>query len=170
MTKNFLCCAISVGACGTKAVIPLTRQTVHLQLGHVAESEAAFRKTLSLNDPDNPGVHAMRMLAQMKQGLGDHWGAIRLLTKALDLDTNPERIQCLFLRGRRLPPRCFFRFTTQGCLPQHHVTGPLLCSGGGCPGGVAEAACGSARCRRDLQLIEFLSWNHEGWTEKSPPP
>ena len=70
-----------------------------VQLGHVAEAEAAFKKALSLDDPRSPGIHAMRVLAQMKQGLGDHWAAIRVLSKAIDLDNNPERIQCLFLRG-----------------------------------------------------------------------
>ena len=70
-----------------------------LQFGHVAEAEAAFTKALSLDDPKSPGVHAIRVLAQMKQGLGDHWAAIRVLTKAIELDKNPERIQCLFLRG-----------------------------------------------------------------------
>lgn len=70
-----------------------------LQYGHVAEAEAAFTKALSLDDPKNPGVHAIRVLAQMKQGLGDHWAAIRVLTKTIELDRNPERIQCLFLRG-----------------------------------------------------------------------
>ena len=70
-----------------------------LQLGHVPEAEAAFKKALSLDDPQNPGVHAIRVLAQMKQGLGDHWAAIRVLTKAIELTNNPERIQCLFLRG-----------------------------------------------------------------------
>ncbi|KAL3144958.1 hypothetical protein ABBQ32_003464 [Trebouxia sp. C0010 RCD-2024] len=69
------------------------------EYGHVAEAEAAFTKALSLDDPKNPGVHAIRVLAQMKQGLGDHWAAIRVLTKAIELDRNPERIQCLFLRG-----------------------------------------------------------------------
>ena len=44
-------------------------------------------------------MHAIRVLAQMKQGLGDHWAAIRVLTKAIELSSNPERIQCLFLRG-----------------------------------------------------------------------
>ena len=74
-----------------------------MQLGHVAEAEAAFKKALSLDDPQNPGVHAIRVLAQMKQGLGDHKAAIRVLTKAIDLESNPERIQCLFLRGEVLP-------------------------------------------------------------------
>ncbi|DBA80252.1 hypothetical protein WJX79_002480 [Trebouxia sp. C0005] len=69
------------------------------ELGHVTEAEAAFKKALSLDDPRSPGIHAMRVLAQMKQGLGDHWAAIRVLSKAIDLDHNPERIQCLFLRG-----------------------------------------------------------------------
>ncbi|KAL3145349.1 hypothetical protein ABBQ38_001606 [Trebouxia sp. C0009 RCD-2024] len=69
------------------------------EYGHVAEAEAAFTKALSLDDPKNPGVHAIRVLAQMKQGLGDHWAAIRVLTKTIELDRNPERIQCLFLRG-----------------------------------------------------------------------
>lgn len=72
---------------------------VCVQLGHVAEAEAAFKKALLLDDPRSPGIHAMRVLAQMKQGLGDHWAAIRVLSKAIDLDNNPERIQCLFLRG-----------------------------------------------------------------------
>lgn len=65
----------------------------------MAEAEAAFGKALSLDDPHSPGVHAIRVLAQMKQGLGDHWAAIRVLTKAIELSNNPERIQCLFLRG-----------------------------------------------------------------------
>ena len=77
-----------------------------MQLGHVAEAEAAFKKALSLDDPSNPGIHAMRVLAQMKQGLGDHWAAIRVLSKAIDLDNNPERIQCLFLRGDHQPLAC----------------------------------------------------------------
>jgi len=72
----------------------------------VAEAEAAFNKALSLHDPQNPGVHAMRVLAQMKQGLGDHWAAIRVLSKAIDLDNNPERIQCLFLRGEASSELC----------------------------------------------------------------
>lgn len=54
---------------------------------------------MSLDDPQSPGVHAIRVLAQMKQGLGDHWAAIRVLTKAIELSKNPERIQCFFLRG-----------------------------------------------------------------------
>ena len=74
-----------------------------VQLGHVAEAEAAFKKALSLDDPHNPGVHAIRVLAHMKQGLGDHKAAIRVLTKAIDLETKPERIQCLFLRGKLVP-------------------------------------------------------------------
>ena len=71
------------------------------------EAEAAFKKALSLDDPKNPGVHAIRVLAQMKQGLGDHWAAIRALTKAIELDNNPERIQCLFLRGGSLLHLCY---------------------------------------------------------------
>lgn len=77
----------------------------------MVEAEAAFNKALSLDDPQNPGVHAIRVLAQMKQGLGDHWAAIRVLTKAIELNNNPERIQCLFLRGAgTLPDVCW-------CLP-----------------------------------------------------
>ena len=79
------------------------------QLAHVAEAEAAFTKALSFDDPKHPGIHAMRVLAQMNQGLGDHWAAIKVLTKAIDLDDNPERIQCLFLRGTH----------TAACLPWH---------------------------------------------------
>lgn len=70
-----------------------------MQLGQVAEAEAAFKKALSLMDPHSAGVHAMRVLAQMRQGLGDHKTAIKVLSKAIELDNNPERIQCLFLRG-----------------------------------------------------------------------
>lgn len=80
-----------------------------VQLAHVVEAEAAFKKASSLDDPKHPGVHAMRVLAQMKQGLGDHWAAIRELTKAIDLVDNPEQIQCLFLRGAHIP----------ACLPWH---------------------------------------------------
>lgn len=72
----------------------------------MAESEAAFQRALALDDHQRPAIHAMRVLAQMKQGLGDHWAAIRVLSDAIDMDNNPERIQCLFLRGKAAD--CFF--------------------------------------------------------------
>ena len=88
---------------------------VPLQLGHVTEAEAAFKKALVLKDPHNAGVHAIRVLAQMKQGLGNHWEAIRVLNKAIELNDNPERIQCLFLRGALLSSSCSFLCTTANC-------------------------------------------------------
>ena len=77
-----------------------------MQLGHVTEAEAAFKKALELKDPHNAGVHAIRVLAQMKQGLGNHWEAIRVLNKAIELHDNPERIQCFFLRGVNYAASC----------------------------------------------------------------
>lgn len=70
-----------------------------LQIGHVAEAEQAFQKGLSLAQPHLPQVHLMRVLAQMRQGLGEHWQAIQILTKALELGTKLEQVQCHFLRG-----------------------------------------------------------------------
>ena len=69
------------------------------QIGHVSEAEQAFNKGLSVSQPEAPQVHLMRVLAQMRQGLGDHWRAIQILTKALDVEPNMEQVQCYFLRG-----------------------------------------------------------------------
>lgn len=71
-----------------------------MQIGHVSDAEEAFSKGLALSQPEAPQVHLMRVLAQMRQGLGDHWQAIQVLTRALEVEPNQEQIQCYFLRGR----------------------------------------------------------------------
>ncbi|MEW5314536.1 MAG: hypothetical protein WDW38_006026 [Sanguina aurantia] len=42
--------------------------------GRVAESEAAFEKLLELDPPEAPNVHALKIMAQMKQQAGNHTG------------------------------------------------------------------------------------------------
>lgn len=81
--------------------MPLTENACGMQIGHVSEAEQAFSKGLSLSQPQAPPVHLMRVLAQMRQGLGDHWQAIQVLTKALEIEPNMEQVQCYFLRGTR---------------------------------------------------------------------
>lgn len=46
-------------------------------------------------------VTALRLLAQMKQGLGDHLGAVKELDKALAVaKTDAQRIELRFLKGK----------------------------------------------------------------------
>ena len=51
--------------------------------GRTKEAERVLLKALALDPPDQPAVHVLRVLAQMKQQKGEHAAAIKLLDRAL---------------------------------------------------------------------------------------
>jgi hypothetical protein len=60
----------------------------------------ALRKAAQLAKSGATAVHAYRLLAQMKQGLGDHLGAVRELNRGITAtDKEAQRIELRFLRG-----------------------------------------------------------------------
>lgn len=67
--------------------------------GKSKESEKAFRKLLSLDEPGNPNLNAMRVISQMRQQKGDHLGAIQILDEALSHQKEELAIELLYQRG-----------------------------------------------------------------------
>ncbi|GAB4814575.1 hypothetical protein N2152v2_001621 [Parachlorella kessleri] len=66
----------------------------------VSRAEQTLRRAIKLSRGGTTAVHAYRLLSQMKQGLGDHMGAIRELNKALTVaEKTSQRIELRFLRG-----------------------------------------------------------------------
>lgn len=51
--------------------------------GRTKEAERAFFKALALDLPDAPSVHALRIMAQMKQQRGEHAASIKVLDKVI---------------------------------------------------------------------------------------
>ena len=70
-----------------------------LQIGNLAEAETAFARGLDLGSSDRQAVQALRVLAHMKQGCGEHGEAVKVLTRALDVGVRDQMVQCHFLRG-----------------------------------------------------------------------
>ena len=70
-----------------------------LQIGNLAEAETAFSRGLDLGSSDRQAVQALRVLAHMKQGCGEHSEAVKVLTRALDVGVRDQMVQCHFLRG-----------------------------------------------------------------------
>lgn len=58
--------------------------------GRVEEAEAAFNQTISLDDPGQPSIGALRIMAQMRQQMGRHADAIKLLDRALGHDRDDQ--------------------------------------------------------------------------------
>eukprot|EP00891_Asterochloris_glomerata_P001301 jgi/Astpho2/1301/fgenesh1_pg.00024_%23_11_t len=69
------------------------------EIGNLAEAEAAFSRGLHLGSSDRQAVQALRVLAHMKQGCGEHSEAVKVLTRALDVGVRDQMVQCHFLRG-----------------------------------------------------------------------
>lgn len=69
------------------------------EIGNLAEAEAAFSRGLHLGSSDRQAVQALRVLAHMKQGIGEHSEAVKVLTRALDVGVRDQMVQCHFLRG-----------------------------------------------------------------------
>ncbi|PSC68513.1 suppressor of RPS4-RLD 1-like isoform X1 [Micractinium conductrix] len=71
------------------------------ELSSVQRAEEALRKAIKLaGGSGGTAVHAHRLLAQMKQGLGDHWGAVKELNWGISAaDSEAQRIEMRFLRG-----------------------------------------------------------------------
>lgn len=70
------------------------------ELCWVERAEQALRKAARLAGKGGTAVHAYRLLAQMKQGLGDHLGAVRELNRGIAAtDKQSQRIELQFLRG-----------------------------------------------------------------------
>ncbi|KAI3429879.1 hypothetical protein D9Q98_010190 [Chlorella vulgaris] len=66
----------------------------------VERAEEALNKAAKLAKRGGTAVHAYRLLAQMKQGLGDHLGAIRELSRGIAAsDSETQRVELRFLRG-----------------------------------------------------------------------
>lgn len=76
-----------------------------MQIGHVSEALYAFNKGFALDQPNQPSIGPMRILAHMYQCMGEHTKAIDMLTRALKShsssgsDEETPRVDCLFLRG-----------------------------------------------------------------------
>ena len=70
-----------------------------LQIGNLAEAETAFSRGLDLGSSDRQAVQALRVLAHMKQGCGEHSEAVKVLTRALEVGVRDQMVQCHFLRG-----------------------------------------------------------------------
>lgn len=58
--------------------------------GRTKEAERALTRALALDPPDQPSVHVLRVLAQMRQQLGEHAAAVRLLERAVPLAQQKE--------------------------------------------------------------------------------
>ncbi|KAL4437434.1 hypothetical protein ABPG75_004573 [Micractinium tetrahymenae] len=71
------------------------------ELCWVERAEEALRKAAKLSGGSgSTAVHAYRLLAQMKQGLGDHLGAVQELNRGITAtDKDVSRIELRFLRG-----------------------------------------------------------------------
>ncbi|PNW88256.1 hypothetical protein CHLRE_01g021450v5 [Chlamydomonas reinhardtii] len=69
--------------------------------GRTKEAERVLLKALALDPPDQPAVHVLRVLAQMKQQKGEHAAAIKLLDRALPVaEARDEQvIEVLYLRA-----------------------------------------------------------------------
>ncbi|KAG2452817.1 hypothetical protein HYH02_002163 [Chlamydomonas schloesseri] len=69
--------------------------------GRTKEAERVLVKALALDPPDQPAVHVLRVLAQMKQQKGEHAAAIKLLDRALPVaEARDEQvIEVLYLRA-----------------------------------------------------------------------
>lgn len=59
--------------------------------GRTKEADRAFTKALSLDDKGSPSLAAYRILAQMRQGLGNHAAAVKILDKAIGF-SKPEMV------------------------------------------------------------------------------
>ena len=77
----------------------LNMAQAYKEAGDAEESEKAFAKLLALDDPDNPNLNAMRVISQMRQQKGDHFGAIRILDQALSHQKEELAIELLYQRG-----------------------------------------------------------------------
>lgn len=80
-------------------LLPVQVAPYMLQIGNLAEAEAAFSRGLHLGSSDRQAVQALRVLAHMKQGIGEHSEAVKVLTRALDVGVRDQMVQCHFLRG-----------------------------------------------------------------------
>ena len=58
--------------------------------GRTKEAERAFLRALALDEPGSPSVHALRVMAQMRQQKGEHWSAIKILDKALSYNKEDQ--------------------------------------------------------------------------------
>lgn len=67
----------------------------------VERAEKELRRAIKLsNNSGSTAVHAYRLLAHMKQGLGDHMGAVKELNRALTIaEKESQKIELRFLRG-----------------------------------------------------------------------
>ncbi len=68
------------------------------QIGHVKEAEQAFARSIKLRGDADSAV-AMRMVAELRRGCGDHVAAISMLDRALASAPHCHRIELYFLRG-----------------------------------------------------------------------
>ena len=67
---------------------------------HLPQPPQALLKAARLAKSGSTAVHAYRLLAQMRQGLGDHLGAVTELNRGLAAaDRDSQRIELRFLRG-----------------------------------------------------------------------
>lgn len=51
--------------------------------GSIKEAEEAFEGVMRLDAPDSPSVHALRVIAQMRQQAGEHARAVEVLDRAI---------------------------------------------------------------------------------------
>jgi tetratricopeptide (TPR) repeat protein len=77
----------------------LNMAQAYKEAGNSEESEKAFAKLLALDDPANPNLNAMRVISQMRQQKGDHFGAIQILDEALSHKKEELAIELLYQRG-----------------------------------------------------------------------
>lgn len=67
--------------------------------GQTQESEKAFARLFALDTDDNPSIHAMRVISQMRQLKGDHLGSIEILNKAIKYKKEDLMIELLYQRA-----------------------------------------------------------------------
>ncbi len=76
---------------GSPALIPCPLPAQALkEEGRTKEAERALTRALALDPPDQPSVHVLRVLAQMRQQLGEHAAAVRLLERAVPMAQQKE--------------------------------------------------------------------------------
>ena len=69
--------------------------------GRVGEAAVAFRKTLSLDEGASPSLHVYRTMATMRQQMGEHAEAVRILDTALGFGKD-EQVRTPGLLGVRI--------------------------------------------------------------------
>ncbi|PNH05026.1 Tetratricopeptide repeat protein 13 [Tetrabaena socialis] len=81
----------------------VARGTALKEEGRTKEAERVLLRALTLDPPDQPSVHVLRVLAQMKQQKGEHAAAIKLLDRALPLAEAKDEQAATEALGKRGP-------------------------------------------------------------------